>query len=239
MKDGAKIFLMLCLLIFGFISCYPQNEVKKPEIKPDSETCKEGTIEALNDLKSGELGLYIYGLPSPRFNTWVRLVAEEYDLKINRRGCIVEEKGICYNQIMKEKIREMYGQDAFTRIDQKLDSLYNLGLGDREPSFKGGDSSYLKYVYCQIEDNLLSDTRKNSPLIITQILINETGKIESFEILFINEIAKQNENYEKTVIQLMENMPDWNPAIENKKGVKSLYRLPFRFQKSKKVAICQ
>lgn len=215
-----------------------EQEMGKIEIKNIENDCEIGKEEAEIDFHKNDLGLYFYGLPNPRFNTWVRLMKQEYSLKVKGGSDIIDKKGDCYNQVMRKRIKEKFGENAFERIETKLDSLYNLGLGDKEPEFVGGEPELTKYIYCNIEDELLSDN-ENVPIVVIQILIRESGEVENKGIVFQNKFAKQSEKYEQRAVQIIEQMPNWIPAIENEKKVDfGVYRIPIKFEKERKKENC-
>ncbi|GAB3830133.1 hypothetical protein GCM10028895_45790 [Pontibacter rugosus] len=195
--------------------------------------CRRGIKDAVKDYQAGELGLYFYGLPNPEFNTWVRLMIEEYGLELKGGGDIVEPEGKCYNKVMYELIKQKYGKNAFERIDTKVDSLFKLGLGDRDVKFKGGDEGLMKYIYCNLSDSLLKEDSE-APLIVVSLVIDEQGKIEESEILFKRNIEQDEALYDEVVEQLVEKMPDWTPASHNKVAIKQRYTIPIKFSRKSK-----
>ncbi len=214
------------------------KEIEKIGIRNVENDCESGKRDAEKDFQNNELGLYFYGLPNPRFNTWVRLMKQEYNLKVKGGGDIIDEEGDCYNQVMREKIREKFGKDAFERVEMKLDSLYDLGLGDKEPEFVGGESELTKYIYCNIGDELLADD-EIIPVIVIQILIKKNGEVQNKGIVFQNKFARESEKYEQKAIQIIEQMPNWIPAIENEKRVDfGVYSIPIKFEKERKKENC-
>jgi hypothetical protein len=241
-----KIWFNFLLLIFLFFSyCQESNAqvVGNSQVKLETNhvlnNCEKGTLQAIKDSNKGELGMYFYGLPSPRFNTWVRLMKAEYGIKVKGGGDIVNEEGVCYNQIMREKVIDVFGKDAFLRIDHMLDSLYEIGQGDRLSEFKGGNSALLKFIYCSVNDEMLVVGNEKVPLIIAQFSINEAGKVEECQILFKNQFARNREKLGEVTMDILKKMPLWVPAVENKKTVRSWYRIPIRFQKEIKTRWCE
>ena len=203
----------------------------------DTIACRKGIEDAVKDYQAGELGLYFYGLPNPEFNTWVRLMIEEYGLKLKGGGDIVEPEGKCYNKVMYELIEQKYGKNAFERIDTKLDSLYKLGLGDRDVKYKGGDEGLMKYIYCNLSDSLLEEDNE-APLVVVSLVIDEQGKIEESEILFRRNVEQDEALYDEEVEQLVEKMPPWIPAIQNTTAIKQRYTVPIKFSRKSKKNNC-
>ncbi|GAA4422832.1 hypothetical protein GCM10023188_00900 [Pontibacter saemangeumensis] len=203
----------------------------------DTIACRRGIEDAVKDYQAGELGLYFYGLPNPEFNTRVRLMIEEYGLKLKGGGDIVEPAGKCYNKVMYELIEQKYGKNAFERIDTKVDSLYKLGLGDRDVKFKGGDEGLMKYIYCSLADSLLKEDSE-APLVVISLVIDEQGEIEESEILVRRNIWKDEALYDEKVEQLVEKMPRWIPAFQNKAAIKQRYTVPIKFSRKSKKNNC-
>lgn len=242
MKSNMNLIPLILISLFACNGPGFQNndrsEEKGTEIEIINDECTEGKKDADSDFNSDDLGFYFYGLPNPRFNNWIRLMREEYKLKIKGGGDIIEERGDCYNQLMREKIKEKFGEDAFRRIDKKLDDLYEEGLGDREPEFVGGESELAKYIYCNIEDDLLTES-DNIPVVVMELLIGKNGKVQNKGVVFINSSAKKNDKYENEAIRLIEQMPNWISAIENKREIDFVrYRMPIRFEKEMKRKSC-
>lgn len=239
-----KIYLIVALML---ITCgcnspdAPQNlapliESISFEEVGDSTACRRGVEDAVRDYQTGDLGLYFYGLPTPNFNTWVRVMREEYGLKIKGGGDISEAEGKCYNMLMYELIKLKFGEDALVKIDSKVDSLYKTGLGDRDVAFKGGEERLKQYIYCNIPDTLLKEDRE-APFVVVSFLFDEQGKVQESEILFRQNI-KDEALYDKQVEQLVENMPQWLPAIQNKVAVKQRFNVPIRFSRKIKKNNC-
>lgn len=241
MKSSLSIIILSLISVFGCIESKSQNgknDISSKENFLVKTDCEIGKKEAEIDINNNDLGFYFYGLQNPKFNTWVRLMREEYGLKVKGGGDIIDEEGECYNQVMREKIKEKFGKDAFERIENKLDSLYELGLGDREPEFVGGQSELMKYIYCNIEDKLLVE-KKDIPIIVIQIIIVKDGMVINKGIVYKNKFAKENDKYKAKAIELIEQMPSWMPAIENLKAVDSgIYSIPIKFEKEMKNKIC-
>lgn len=206
-----------------------EHQITDREERSAINECEEGKVQAEKDISKDSLGLYFYGLPKPRFNTWVRLIRTEYDLQMKGGGDIIEVKGACYNEVMHEEIKRKFGKDAFDRIESKVDSLYRIGQGDREPEFTGRDSALMKYIYCGLEEELLSDDEDMTPLIVIQFSIDKEGNIRNPEIMFENESAKSDSKYKNKAIELINRMPKWIPGVENTETKEFRYSLPIKF----------
>lgn len=214
------------------------NKIDKVKIRNIENDCERGKQDAEKDYRNNDLGFYFYGLPNPKFNTWVRLMIQEYNIKVKGGGDLIDKEGNCYNQVIRERIKEKFGKNAFERIDIKLDSLYNLGLGDKEPEFVGGEYELSKYIYCNIEDELLSDN-ENIPIVTVQILIKKSGEVQNKGIVFHNKFAEKSVKFRQKAIQIIEQMPNWIPAIENERKVDfGIYYISIKFEKKRKKENC-
>lgn len=245
MKNSLNLILFV---LFSLFVCNESTSQHSSEIENNEENidtintddeCEKGKISAEKDSENDDLGLYLENVrPGLRFNTWRRLIREKYNLKI--KGDLSHKAGKCYQQIMTSKIKEKFGKDIFERITYQVDSLYAIGLGDKNPEFKGGEKELLKYIYCNIPDDLLSENSEDIPIIIFQISIDEEGKVINQGIRHKNKLAqKVNETYEKKATEIINNMPDWIPAIENKQAIffKTFY-IPIKFEQEMKDSNC-
>jgi hypothetical protein len=243
MENRLNWFILLLLSVF---SCQKIQKSKQFEEQQrivisqnteDGNECEKGKEEAMNDFQKDDFGLYFYGLPNPRFNNWVRLMREEYKLKVRGGGDIIDVEGDCYNKIMNQKIKEKFGKNAFKRIEEKLDSLYEIGLGDRNAEFQGGEEEFLKYIYCNLKDDLFHK-EDDIPLIAVKIIIDESGMVQEIEVKLRKYIAEDDTKFEANVIGVLKNMPKWIPAIKNKSPIKYGFIMPIRFDKKMKEKNC-
>ncbi len=236
--------ILLLLTICGFTEATAQhiiqtetNNKNQGKIKT-SPQCKKGIKAAKKDDKKGDWGFYFYGNYSPRYTTWVRVAQEELQLKIKGGGDISSQEGDCYNRIMRAKIKEKFGEDAFKKINRKVDSLYAIGLGDRPAKYKGEKKEFLAYIYCNLPDELLSENN-NTPTILLQFSIDKAGKVINKGIVNENQFAETTPHHAAIANKIVNNMPDWDPAIENQKAIFfETYTLPIKFAKTMKEKYC-
>jgi len=236
MKFSIQMFL---LILFSSNSC--QNKTcKNKNPKFDRITingCERGKKEAIQDIDLDDLGYYFFGDPSPRYNTWMRTIKKEFLLKTKGGGGIFFEEGKCYNDVMRNNIKKKFGVNAFERINEKVDSLYHVGLGDRHAEFIGGQKELIKFLYCEINESFLSD-KENNYLIIAQLNINNIG-IPRVDTLRLHNIPKSEySNYKKETKRIISLMPSWNPAIVNKATIESKFILPIKFTNQAKMENC-
>jgi hypothetical protein len=206
------------------------------EIYPIDDSCERGMAEARNDYTSNQLGLYFYGSPSPRYNNYIRLICKEYDLVVKGGGSFIDQTGVCYNRYMKEKILERYGANAFDRIQVKLDSLYEVGLGDRNAEFPGGEHVLVKYLYCNLDADLFQE--EQIPILAFRLTLNAEGYLSALSFVYSNTFAQADTRYEDQVRKLINAMPPWIPAIENQTPIPFEAALSIKFSRSTRNKFC-
>jgi len=234
---------ILFLLLTSTVSCQNVKNTdsvsSKKSVSSTSQidNCEKGKLNAIKDFENDQLGYYFFGHPNPKFNTWVRTIKEEYDLTTKGGGDIIFEEGECYNEIIETKLKAKYGEHVFERINQKVDSLYKIGLGDRNAEFKGGQDELLKHIYCNIKEGLLKEESQKMT-IIAQLIINEKGKTKIDTLRLRNISENETSIYKSEVKELIDKMPNWIPAIQNKEKIKNSYIIPIRFSKQAKLKNC-
>lgn len=126
-----KLFpLVLILLIVS--AC---GSSKKPEqqqyTSEDSLTCQFGEEEAERDFQAGRLLLNAYGMPGPQDEFYWQVLKDDYNIGIKRSyGCVIDGDHVeCYNNVMKQRIKEKLGPDVFMIANTKADSLYEAAYG--------------------------------------------------------------------------------------------------------------
>ncbi|MBK8503327.1 MAG: hypothetical protein IPL46_14575 [Saprospiraceae bacterium] len=193
----------------------------------EAGACQEGQKEAQQDIENGELGYYFYGLPTPRFNTFVRAVSEELKLKIKGGGDIIDESGECYNEVIKTEIERIYGNDAFKMISLMVDSLETLDLIDKDAHFPGGDEKLKQYIYCNLEAELFKED--DAPEIAVSCEISKTGTIENFRIRRLKNLEQDSAQYISGIRSIFEKMPAWIPGQTEQKPVRYNWTMNIKF----------
>jgi len=215
-------------ILFALVNCQ-QTTLKQSE---QSDECAEGMAEAISDLETNMLGLYFFGLPDSRFNTKVRLITTQYNIKMKGGGDIVTDEGKCYNEVMVKAIKDRFGQNFFQMIEQRVDSLERVGLIDREALFPGSIAEIDRFLACNLNffDVKESDTTK--PIVYVELRIDTTGHIK-------NATVKKgfNERFDREALRVLKKMEGWLPAIEDQKNVESKVILQVKFDPSKKKGI--
>ena len=100
------------------------------------DQCQIGTDSAKADYKKGILRVYLFGRVSS--STTGKILMDEYGVEAIDRGCIADQKSICYSEFMKEKIKDKFGRDIFEKVEDNVSQVDNMGDGDRKAIFLGG-----------------------------------------------------------------------------------------------------
>ncbi len=212
---------ILSFLMALLLSCENRRE--------QSKECELGKEQAREDIKSNSLGLYFFGMPSPKFNLRIKIVSEKLNVKVKGGGDIVTEEGTCYNNVMEEQIKKIYGDDIFKTIDASIDSLYSNGVGDREASFKDGIAGLNQIIFCNLNffDVKSSDTDK--PSVYIDFSISEKGTVEEFKVR-----KGFSKKLDEEALRVASMLKDWMPAIENSVPVRSKFTIRIHFDPLKK-----
>ena len=240
MNIATQIFILLLTTTVSCKNLEKRNSVnskKSANSTSQSDNCEKGRLDAIKDFENGNLGYYFFGHPNPEFNTWVRTIKEQYHITTKGGGDIIFEEGKCYNKIMETRLKTKYGEHVFKRISQKVDSLYQIGLGDRNAEYTGGQDALLKHIYCNLKDHLFKEENQKV-VIIAQLIIDEKGKTKVDTLKLRNISEEKTLIYKSEVNKLIDKMPDWIPAIQNKKKTKNKYTIPIKFSKQEKLKNC-
>jgi protein TonB len=97
-----------------------------------------------------------------------------------------------------------------------------------KPQFIGGKEEMFKYIGRELIYPKKSQEAKTEGLIYVRFIIEKNGSCSNPEIL-----RGLDEACNKAVINLIENMPKWEPAKNNKKEIRCYYVLPIKFEKPK------
>lgn len=217
---------LIIISILFFTDCQ-QSKKEQRKISTNNSDCNKGINEANADLKLNVLGLYFFGLPNPRLNTHIRILAEEYMIKIKGGGDVVTEEGKCYNEIMEIKIKERFGKNIFDSVIKKVDSLYNAGVGDRELQYMGGAESMNKFLACKLNFFDLKESEQNKPTVFINLIIDSDGNISNASVK-----RGVDDKYDSEALRVSKLMTGWIPAIQNKKAVESQMTIRVKFDPS-------
>lgn len=106
--------------------------------------------------------------------------------------------------------------------DSRLKKEVIIDPVETMPTFPGGMDSVYAYIN---KNNQWYEKRKTvSGTVVVGFVVNEKGEISDIKIL-----KKLYPTCDKEAVRLIENMPNWIPAIENGKPVAKRMVLPIRF----------
>jgi hypothetical protein len=91
---------------------------------------ENGKEDAIRDIKNDSLIVKTYGLPASWFSEYQRIFKEEYNVLIEPiAGCIVtkdlREYVSEYNEVSKQRIKQLYGNDIFDIVRKKAQASPN------------------------------------------------------------------------------------------------------------------
>lgn len=235
----------LFFLIFLIFTCHI-NEVQSQgwsfsyrtnHIQID-QACQRGREAAINDFVLDQNGFYFFGLPNPRFNTWKRMIQKHLRLTSKGGGCILHQEGICYNDFMRILLKGKYGISIFEEINARVDSLYNVGLGDRLSFFKNGFEDINGYLYCNIDQPYFS-IKDTASRCILKAIIDQEGIISLDTLYFKNTPNHLRYSLDKKIKELICKMPTWSPTIEEMNQVSIAWNIPILFTERERRKWCK
>ena len=220
MRLAACILTILTVLIYQ--TGYGNHELR-------SKDCELGKEKAKEDLKSNSLGLYFFGLPDSKYNMTVKIITEKLKVSVKGSGDIVTEEGTCYNEVMENEIKKVYGEDVFKRIDATIDSLYTLGKGDREVSYVGGSDAIRNFIFCNLNYFDVKPATRQKPSVYVDVIISDKGRIERTTV-----IKGSSKKFDDEAIRVVSLLKEWIPAVESSVPTKSRMTLRVLFDPTKR-----
>jgi TonB family protein len=139
---------------------------------------------------------------------------------------------LCFGQVTnKEEIPPMPPPIEMPLVVEPKDQTPNLtedGIHDyveNPPSFEGGEEDVLEYISDNLEFPYEAKQNDISGRVITSFVVEKDGSLSNIRI--IKDIGG---GCGKEAIRLLEEMPKWNPALQNGHLVRCRYTLPIRFR---------
>lgn len=130
----------------------------------------------------------------------------------------------CYNMAFKAKLDSAFKCDFFKQSDSIMRAYDKAGKGYKNAMYPGGDQALQKYLDSNVtlpEDIKLPNGEKTVKILYS-FFVDETGKISDVKL------AKSNCNMcENAVLQAVQKLPNFSPAIEAGKPKKVKYILPY------------
>ncbi len=195
------------------------------------EECLKGIWRAWTDVQDSNFHVSHWGLLDlnsyERTMLYFAILEENYGIIGTHKGCVIKPESSCYNAFMMYKIGEIFGKDIFEKTWLKTDSLWASGVVDKEAEFPGGFEEFRKFVSCNIrllDENKGGDGVRKSVKIMAEI--DAIGKVSSYYFFDKNFI---NTDYEVEINRLIKLIPNWNPAIRDKRPIVSKTEITFLF----------
>jgi hypothetical protein len=85
-------------------------------------SCDQAKEQANEDINNKKLSYISYGLFDGGFNYYIPILKNRYGINSVYYGDVVNNWIFCYNEVMSEKIEQVYGENFWLEVD----SLYNL-----------------------------------------------------------------------------------------------------------------
>lgn len=116
-------------------------------------------------------------------------------------------------------------------IDIYHDTIYGktepYQLVDIMPEFKGGIDSLMSFVRQNLKYPDWEKENKIEGKVFVSFIVDKNGKIKEPKIL---RSVQGSKNFDKEVIRVINNMPDWTPGQQDGKTVDVQFNLPINFK---------
>ncbi|MES2629577.1 MAG: energy transducer TonB, partial [Bacteroidota bacterium] len=91
-------------------------------------------------------------------------------------------------------------------------------------TFPGGDAAMMDYLIHNVKYPASAKAKKITGTVFVQFTVEETGKISELKV-----VKGDNADLNDAAMKAVSDMPDWIPAKDNGKAVRSSYTLPIKF----------
>jgi periplasmic protein TonB len=99
------------------------------------------------------------------------------------------------------------------------------------PTFPGGMSGFYEFLAKNLKKPANNKLNLSFTTVTLQIIISNSGKIVFAEVIKgkYQELEKQKESYNLAALELIKQMPDWTPALQNSHKVACTLSIPIFF----------
>lgn len=229
--------LSLVLFFFSQNLSAQLDSLQLIENKRENQTlCEQGELLAKENMAKGVFHVISYGGKPPigdaefiEFHK--RYCLRKYGVKIGYGGGTSTSFYDCYTAVMRDSVLSKFGDNFFLNVFEEAKMEYAILLVkeiesdkvyfkvDSMPSFPGGYSALGIYF----KENIKSDSEKDGRVIISMV-VEKDGTFSSIELMRgIDSIIDQE------IIELLGEMPKWNPGIKGGKKVRTQIYLPIRY----------
>lgn len=198
MKKLIIILLLQCLTSIGFS-------------QTDSlyfEQCSCGEAESEKLIQQGKYGLYLIGFHNGIYDGTSRLL-EEKGIEIIGYSDIALPKLTCFNNRMLTKIKEVYGQDFFSKLEEEAKIKY--------PFRRAHPRETLNKFYTDLSNDF---SRPVFGSVLLYLSVEANGKVSKITV-----VEGLEDEVNEYVVEYARFLPDFHPAVSNGKAIKSYYYL--------------
>lgn len=93
------------------------------------------------------------------------------------------------------------------------------------PSFVGGPEALADYIHTNVKYPEFSKKHGIEGTVVLEYYITQNGAIEDIKV-----VKSVSPELDKEAMLVVENMPRWNPAVQNNRAIRVKYQLPVKFE---------
>ncbi len=209
-KGGNASFLILALVCVSLVSCKEDN--RKTAIK---------TPNPIHQNYGGEATLGEVSMPNDR--NIKETIVPEHVKKVTKEPAILPEPIFMGEPIMVGDIQLVEPPEILAPPEP--DEI--LSYAEKMPEYPGGVTP----LFAFIKDNLVyPDFEKENGIegtVYVKFIVTEEGKVMNPEVVRGVNGAP---NFNKEVLRIIQQMPNWIPGENNGKKVKVYFTMPFKFR---------
>jgi len=132
----------------------------------------------------------------------------------------------CYDSTMIDLLKVKYGKDFLRRARVITDSLDNTKNWRKDVQFPGGNTELFKFLSSHlIGQSIKVDSVRTKTRLFVQFEIDSTGKVRNPKVM-----RGINQEIDNKVIEILKQMPDWEPAYLYGKPIRQLYTIPINIE---------
>lgn len=240
--------LIITLFFIALFSCdRSTSELTAEQLKayyliefPDSEDYQDSLCNSAIELAKSRaehdiFRFYLIGQSTDSSDTPIHILMNDLNFKILSEFDKKYSFRYCYNEATKYYFRQTKGFDAIEYITFKYDSLDELGLTHKPPTFDGGDPfrTVFEYFYCNMDFENARFGRVSVEFDIDSIGKAHVKLHYPIEGHAVHEL-------DSVTLELFENMPLWNPGKRenNEPYLGNSYTFTFQYDKKKAEQYC-
>jgi hypothetical protein len=181
------------------------------------DNCQDAIRKANIDFQNAKYSLHSEEIV-PVENTFLYVI-EKY-FKINWYFTDSLKYYACYDSIMTKLLDTMFGFNFFDRAHVIADSLEKTKNWRKDPEFPGGQEELFKFIYSRIAGlSIKNNTQKTKIIVVLEI--DTIGNVINPKV-----VRGINRKIDKKVIEIVEQLPNFNPAYLYGKPIRYGYNIP-------------